>query len=155
MNAVGELGLLDRVGRRPLLIVGTAVMALALFGIGTAFTGSDSWSSFVALLSLLVYVAAFAISLGPIFWLVNAEIYPLPARNKAAGLCVTVNWIANFAVSLTFLLLIQELGKIATFWLYAAVCVVALIFSRRVVPETRGKRLEEIQEIFKARVAAR
>ena len=143
----------DRAGRRPLLIFGTGVMALALFGLGASFIGADTdtWSSILAIGSLLTYVAAFAISLGPIFWLVNSEIFPMEVRSKAAGLCVTVSWVANFAVSLTFLVLLSELGNIGTFWLYGAICVLALLFAVRYVPETKGKRLEQIQEIFRAR----
>jgi predicted MFS family arabinose efflux permease len=103
----------------------------------------------------MLYVASFAISLGPIFWLLNAEIYPLGVRSKAAGIGTMANWAANFAVSLTFLLLIDALGRSGAFWLYAAVAVLTLAFCWRLVPETKGKRLEEIEAVFQARAEAR
>lgn len=146
--------LLDRAGRRVLLLIGTAVMSLSLFTLGLAFTGSDTdtFSSVLAVGSLMTFVAAFAISLGPIFWLLNSEIYPLRVRSKAASLGTTVNWTFNFIVSLTFLVLIQELGRPGAFWLYAGIGIVTFLFCWKFVPETKGKRLEEIQDYFRARV---
>ena len=146
--------LLDQVGRRKLLLGGVAVMALSLFTLGLAFVGSDTntLSSVVAIGSLMTYVAAFAISLGPIFWLINSEIYPLRVRSKAASLGTTANWLFNFFVSLTFLTLIAELGNAGAFWLYAGISVLTFIFCWKLVPETKGKRLEEIQDEFRGRV---
>ena len=69
----------------------------------------------------MAYVASFAISLGPIFWLLNAEIYPLSVRSKAAGIGTMANWTFNFIVSLTFLLLIEALGRSGAFWFYGAI----------------------------------
>jgi hypothetical protein len=100
----------------------------------------------------MTYVAAFAISLGPIFWLMNAEIYPLNVRSKAAAVGTMANWLFNFIVSLTFLVLIDALGRTGAFWLYAAIGIVTLWFCWKYVPETKGKRLEEIEEIFRQRV---
>ena len=76
----------------------------------------------------MTFVASFAISLGPIFWLLNAEIYPLGVRSKAAGLGTMANWTFNFIVSLTFLLLIEALGRAGAFWFYAAIGVLTLWF---------------------------
>ena len=147
--------LLDRVGRRVLLLGGTAVMALSLFALGLAFDGTDedTFSSVLAIGSLMTYVAAFAISLGPIFWLINSEIYPLRIRSKAASLGTTANWVFNFIVSLTFLTLIAELGRSGAFWLYGGISVLTLIFCWKLVPETKGKPLEEIQDHFRERIA--
>jgi sugar porter (SP) family MFS transporter len=148
--------LLDRTGRRPLLMVGVSGMVISLVTLGAAFIGGggSTFASALAIASLMVYVAAFAISLGPIFWLLNAEIYPLDVRSKAAGVGTMANWTANFIVSLTFLLLIDALGRTGAFWFYAAVGVLTLVFCRKLVPETKGKRLEEIQAYFQERVAA-
>jgi sugar porter (SP) family MFS transporter len=145
--------LLDRLGRRPLLLVGVAGMSLSLFTLGLAFQlgDEDTVTSVVAIASLMAFVASFAISLGPIFWLLNSEIYPLRTRSKAAALGTFTNWIFNFAVSLTFLLLIDALGQSGAFWLYAAIGVVTWIFCQRLVPETKGKRLEEITAVFAKR----
>ena len=147
--------LLDRAGRRPLLLIGSAVMAIALTGLALVFivgAGSTAGSA-VAIGSLMLYVAAFAVSLGPIFWLLNAEIYPLEIRSKAAAVGTMANWMFNFLVSLTFLLLIDALGRGGAFLFYAAICVVTFFFCRRLVPETKGKRLEDITAVFEQRVA--
>jgi len=151
------LRLLDRAGRRTLLMVGVSGMSISLFALGAAFIGGggSTLSSVVAIVSLMAYVASFAISLGPIFWLLNAEIYPLGVRSKAAGVGTMANWTFNFIVSLTFLLLIDAVGRSGAFWLYGGIGVLTLIFCWKLVPETKGKRLEDIQAIFQARVDRR
>ncbi len=103
-------------------------MAVSLFTLGLAFQLGDETTitSVVAIGSLMLFVASFAISLGPIFWLINSEIYPLRTRSKAASLGTFANWIFNFIVSLTFLLLIDALGQSGAFWLYAAVGILHL-----------------------------
>ena len=123
---------------------------VSLFALGVAFVGGGGCTvaSVVAIASLMVFVACFAFSLGPIFWLLNAEIYPLGVRSKAAGLGTMANWTFNFIVSLTFLLLIEALGQSGTFFLYAAIGVLTLVFCWKLVPETKGKRLEDIQAYF-------
>lgn len=145
--------LLDRVGRRPLLIGGVTAMAISLFFLGLAFDSDsqDTFSSVLAIGSLMTFVAAFAISLGPIFWLINSEIYPLKLRSKAASLGTTVNWVFNFIVSLTFLSLIAELGQSGAFWLYAGISALTVVFCWKLVPETKGRPLEEIQDHFRSR----
>ncbi len=154
---VVALRLLDRAGRRTLLTIGVSGMTISLLALGGAFVGGggSTLASAIAIGSLMVYVASFAISLGPIFWLLNAEIYPLGVRSKAAGLGTMANWVANFAVSLTFLLLIDALGRSGAFWFYAAVSALTLAFCLKLVPETKGKRLEDIQAFFQARVDGR
>jgi sugar porter (SP) family MFS transporter len=147
--------LLDRAGRRPLLLIGSAVMAIALTGLALVFiVGAGSTAgSVVAIGSLMLYVAAFAVSLGPIFWLLNAEIYPLEVRSKAAAVGTMANWLFNFLVSLTFLLLIDALGRGGAFLFYAVICVITFFFCKRLVPETKGKHLEDITAVFEQRVA--
>jgi SP family galactose:H+ symporter-like MFS transporter len=150
---VVALRLLDKTGRRPLLLIGVAGMTFSLFTLGLAFElgDEDTLTSVVAIGSLMLFVASFAISLGPIFWLLNSEIYPLRTRSKAAALGTFTNWIFNFAVSLTFLLLIDALGQSGAFWLYAAVGVVTFFFCKALVPETKDKHLEEIEAEFARR----
>ncbi|HWC07985.1 MAG TPA: sugar porter family MFS transporter, partial [Solirubrobacterales bacterium] len=152
---VWALWLLDRVGRRTMLMIGVSGMVISLFFLGLAFEGGGGGSTFDSVLaigSLMTYVASFAVSLGPIFWLLNAEIYPLSVRSKAAGIGTMANWTFNFIVSLTFLLLIEELGRSGAFWFYGAIGVLTLIFCWKLVPETKGRRLEDIQAEFQARV---
>jgi len=139
--------LIDRVGRRPLLLISLAGMALSLFVLGLAFSlpqlsGSLGW---IAVASLMVYVGSFAVGLGPVFWLILSEIYPLRIRGRAMSIGTAANWITNLIVALSFLTLTQVLGKPATFWLYGAVSVGAWFFAYFLVPETRGKSLEEIE----------
>jgi sugar porter (SP) family MFS transporter len=150
---VVALRYLDRWGRRPLLIGGSIVMAVALAALGGVFAAGaqSTGGSVIAIAALMTYVAAFAISLGPIFWLLNAEIYPLPVRSKAAGVGTMGNWTFNFAVSLTFLPLIAAAGRSATFFIYAGICVLTVLFCWKLVPETKDKTLEEIEDIFKER----
>jgi sugar porter (SP) family MFS transporter len=151
------LWLVGRFGRRPLLIGGVAGMVVALVLLGLAFelgSGGEGLAG-LAVIALMVYVGAFAISLGPIFWILNAEIYPLKARGHAAGVGTTANWTSNFIVSLTFLPLLNELGEAPTFWLYAAVGIFTIFFCARLVPETKGKQLEEIEAIWQERVSGK
>src|ERR1700754_1142485 len=154
---VVAIRLLDKAGRRTLLMVGVSGMVVSLIALGAAFLGGggSTIASVVAILSLMCLVASFAISLGPIFWLLNAEIYPLSVRSKAAGLGTMANWTFNFIVSLTFLLLIEALGRAGAFWFYAAIGILTLWFCWKYVPETKGKPLEEIEAEFEARAAAK
>jgi hypothetical protein len=99
------------------------------------------------------YVASFAISLGPIFWLIIAEIYPLKIRGVAEGSAATTCWASNLIVSLTFLTLLETLGATATFSLYAILSVAAWLFSFYFVPETKGRTLEQIEAFWRTRTS--
>jgi MFS transporter, SP family, galactose:H+ symporter len=153
---VVALRYLDRAGRVPLLVGGSAVMAAALAALGIVFSAGagGTLGSVVAVSGLMIYVAAFAISLGPIFWLLNAEIYPLAVRSKAAGVGTMSNWLFNFIVSVTFLPLIDTAGRGATFFIYAGICVLTVWFCATRVPETKGRTLEDIEEIFRERASS-
>ncbi|WP_129114554.1 sugar porter family MFS transporter [Halegenticoccus tardaugens] len=146
MTVVAVL-LMDRVGRRPLLLVGLGGMILTLVGLGAAFflPGLSGVVGWAALGSLMLYVAFFAIGLGPVFWLLISEIYPLKVRGSAMGVVTVVNWVANLLVAQTFLQLVGAIGEHGTFWLYAALSVAALVFTYFLVPETKGRSLEEIE----------
>jgi sugar porter (SP) family MFS transporter len=147
LMTVVAMWLIDRAGRRPLLLTGIAGMAVTLGVLGYVFhfaspAGALSW---FAVISMMLYVAFFAISLGPIFWLLISEIYPLKVRNSTEGLAATFNWVSNLLVSLTFLSLLHALGATTTFWLYGLFAIGAWVFSYRLVPETKGRTLEEIE----------
>jgi sugar porter (SP) family MFS transporter len=140
--------LLDRVGRRPLLITGTSVMAVALVAVAVAFAGGSSLhgtSAYVAIVGLFVYTAGFAVGLGPVFWLLISEIYPLRLRGRAMSYATMANWGANFIVTISFLTLISAIGGLGVFLLYAALTVSAVVYFVRVVPETKGRTLQEIE----------
>jgi SP family galactose:H+ symporter-like MFS transporter len=148
---VVSMRLLDRMGRRPLLLTGIAGMTIALAALGFVFRrpAQTEMSATLAVISMMVYVAAFAISLGPIFWLMISEIYPLKIRSSTEGLSAAFNWGSNLLVSLTFLTLVQELGAPWTFWMYGVCSAAAWIFSYYRVPETKGQTLEQIESFFR------
>ena len=149
--------LIDRTGRRPLLLVGIAGMIVTLGMLGLSFRISNPsvQLAWIAVICLMGYVAAFAISLGPIFWLLIAEIYPLKIRGLAEGMAATFNWASNLVVSLTFLTLIEKLGASSTFLLYAFASVASWLFAYYCVPETKGRTLEQIEAFWRARHRAR
>lgn len=153
LMTIVSMWLIDRVGRRPLLLVGIAGMVVSLGVLGYAFHSPTHSGSFaeIAVITLMCYVAMFAISLGPIFWLLIAEIYPLKIRGGAEGVAAGTNWAANFVVSLTFLTLVETVGASWSFWLYAAMGVAAWIFSFALVPETKGRTLEEIEAAWRSK----
>jgi SP family galactose:H+ symporter-like MFS transporter len=144
---VVALRLLDRVGRRPLLLYGLAGMILSLGFLGFGFLAPQMTQAlaWISVICVMLYVACFAISLGPIFWLMIAEIYPLKIRGRAMALATVANWGSNLLVALTFLSLLHSLGRPVTFWLYAIVGVIGWIFVLKMVPETKGKTLEQIE----------
>ena len=150
---VVALQLIDRVGRRPLLLVSLAGMALSLFALALAFSlrqlaGSLGW---MAVASLIIYVGSFAVGLGPVFWLLLSEIYPLRIRGRAMSVGTIANWASNLIVAMSFLTLTNVLGRAATFSLYGIVSVAAWLFAFFLVPETKGKSLEQIEEYWRVK----
>lgn len=143
------LWLIDRLGRRPLLIIGLVGMICSLAVLGWAFHYSSSHVGNISVICLITYVAFFAISLGPVAWLIISEIYPLSVRGRAMGIATFANWTCNFLVSLTFLTLIEYLGTGGAFWFYTVVGMLALWFVFTKVPETKGKSLEQIQKFWR------
>jgi sugar porter (SP) family MFS transporter len=145
---VVALPLIDFIGRRPLLIAGLIGMGISLgvlaflFRLGTAIPDALHW---LALVSMLVYIGSFSFSLGPIMWLMIAEIYPLRVRGVGASLATCMNWASNLLVTATFLKLVESLGASGTFGLYMLFCIVSLAFVYWLVPETKGVTLEKIE----------
>jgi sugar porter (SP) family MFS transporter len=144
--------LLDRVGRRPLLLVGVAgqVIGLAILGAAFRFHQLESIKSYVAIGGLVIYVACFAFGLGPIFWLLISEIFPLKVRGAAMSTVTVTNWALNLVVAVTFLTLVGLLGHAGTFWLYGGIAIGAWVFFYLLVPETKGKTLEQIEEHWRS-----
>jgi sugar porter (SP) family MFS transporter len=140
--------LLDRLGRRVFLLVGTIGLTVALVVLGAFFASGtlQANASALALIALVVYIASFAMGLGPVFWLMISEIFPLEIRGPAMALCTIANWLFNFIVSFTFLSLASAIGKQWTFWLYAIIGAIAVSFFFLRVPETKGRSLEQIQQ---------
>lgn len=147
LMTIVSIRLLDKLGRKPLLYIGLCGMIASLAVLGGAFYSGSAGGALkvVSVLSLIVYVAAFAVSLGPICWLVISEIYPTQIRGLAMSVATVANWSFNLVVALTFLPLVEFLGTAYTFWGFAVVGVWALWFCKAKVPETKGKSLEEIE----------
>jgi sugar porter (SP) family MFS transporter len=140
--------LLDKVGRRPLLLCGTAGMAVGMVITACCFIGGENLkgaTAIVAVLGLLVYTGSFAIGLGPVFWLLIAEIYPLKIRGAAMSVASMANWAANFVVTISFLTLLSAIGGVGAFFLFGFLTLVALAYFWRRVPETKGRSLQEIE----------
>ncbi len=138
--------LLDRVGRRALLLTGTAGAVLSLVGLGLWFRlDALHGQGWLALVFLLSFMASFAVGLGPVFWLMISEIYPVGIRSQAMAVATVANWVSNFLVSYFFLQLTGGIGKAGTFWLYAGLGVLAFGFFAAKLPETKDRSLEDIQ----------
>ena len=140
----------DRWGRRPLMMVGAAGMGLAL--VATGVMAFLQWTGGWMLLPILLYIACFALSVGPVTWVILSEIFPTRIRGRAMALATVCLWIANLLVTQTFPAmneegswLVEHLHHAFPFWLYAAFCAVLVVFLWRLVPETKGKSLEEIE----------
>jgi len=141
------LWLIDKVGRKALLLVGTASMAICLLVIGVAFHTGHAAGPLV-LVFILLYVASFATSLGPVVWVIISEIFPNRIRGKATAIAAMMLWAADYLVSQTFPPLLSSAGPASTFWIYGSMSLIALLFTWRVVPETKGKSLEEIESLW-------
>jgi sugar porter (SP) family MFS transporter len=146
MTVVG-MALVDRIGRRRLLMTGVTIMTLALVALALTLSNSGLSTStgLVAFICVAVYIAAVAASLDVVVFIIPSEIYPLRVRGTAMSVTLFSNWGMNFVVSLTFLTLLQALGTAGTFWLYAALCALLVAFTARFIPETRGRSLERIE----------
>jgi len=140
--------LVDRIGRRKLLIYGLtlAAVSLALLGYNLHHETSSTLSHWLTLVLLITYIAGYCVSLGSLFWLIIAEIYPLNIRGVAMSFVAAIQWGANFIVAATFLSIIHLLGMASTFWLYGVMCIIALAFCYFLVPETKGISLEQIED---------
>ncbi|MBO0902816.1 sugar porter family MFS transporter [Jiella sonneratiae] len=140
------LRLIDRAGRRSLLLTGLVGMAVTLAILaGGFFLGNSGLLAWITTLSVAAYVGFFAIGLGPVFWLLIAEIFPLAVRGRGMSIATVSNWVSNLVVSQVFLLLIDGVGSGSTFLLFAVLTVAAILFTLRLVPETKGRSLEEIE----------
>jgi MFS transporter, SP family, galactose:H+ symporter len=144
---VVAIRLIDSVGRRALLLTGLVGMALCLVLLGLGFTVESSSAAlgWLTTLSVAAYVGFFAIGLGPVFWLLISEIFPLYVRGRGMGVATIANWSFNLLVTVSFLELINVLGRPGTFFLYALLTVAAFGFTRILVRETKGRSLEDIE----------
>lgn len=141
---LAALFLVDRVGRKRLLLLASSGMGLSLLLLGLAFYLNLFDGPWV-LIFILLYIAFFALAMGPVVWVVLSEIFPTRIRGRAMSLATVCLWAANFVVSLTFPILADRFNESFTFWIYALMCGVTFVFVRRLLPETKGKSLEQIE----------
>ncbi len=150
-------GFIDKAGRRPLLLGGLCVMvvSLAILSATLMFAGSAPWVSAVAATSLALFVAAFAVSLGPIPYVIMSEIFPQRVRSMGMSLAAASAWGCNMVVTVSFLSMMEMMGQANLFWLYCAICLAGLVFSYLRVPETNNCSLEDIEKNLMAGVPSR
>ncbi|NTS42566.1 sugar porter family MFS transporter [Flavisolibacter sp. BT320] len=137
----------DKWGRKKLLLVGAAGMAVCLALVGFAFYTNNTQGYWV-LAGILAYISFFAISLGPLTFVVVAEIFPTHIRGRAMSVAIFFLWLSVYIVSQTFPMLLESIGSAYTFWIYMVMSVIAFIFVWAMVPETKGKTLEEIEQLW-------
>ena len=150
----------DRFGRKPLLLIGSAGMCTGLLVVAGAFfelqkvTSSErathgvASAGILALIGLVIFIASFAFSLGPVVWTVINEVFPSHVRGRGVAIATAINWFAAWAVAQTFLSLVNAISSEGTFLLFAGFCVVTFIYVRWFLPETKGKTLEEVQQMW-------
>ena len=143
----------DPKGAKVLILgAGLAGMAASLVVLGAGFLlGAGGALGWLTAASLTAYVGFFAVGLGPVFWLLISEIFPTAARGRCMSIATVANWGFNLLVALTFLNLVEAFGRPATFFLYAALTGMAFLFTLRLVPETRGRGLEDMREAWAER----
>jgi Na+/melibiose symporter-like transporter len=145
---LAAVALVDRAGRRPLLLGGVSGMTVALVALAVASAAGPDSAPLVSVLALLLYVGCYQLSFGPISWLLVGELFPLGRRGQAISAAVLTNFGTNALVSLALPQLQSALGPSATYASFAAMGVVAVATINAIVPETRGKTLEEIEAMW-------
>lgn len=145
---------IDRFGRKPLLYIGLSGMLVSLLALSWGFTLGES-GKWLAVGSLVVYIASFAMSLGPICWIMVSEIMPLKIRGFAMSAATASNFIFNSIIVFSFLPLIDIIGKTPTFLIFSATIVISLFFVYFFVPETKGISLEKIEDNWRKHISPR
>lgn len=147
------LVVIDRVGRKKLLLMGLVGMAVSLLilGLGFALPTSSGATAAVTFIGLLLYIASFGASFGVVLWVILPEIFPTRIRGVAMSLCTICHWSANLAVSLSFLPLVEAIGQTPVFWGYCAISIGAFVFVAKLVPETKGRSLEQIESDLRSK----
>lgn len=142
----------DKFGRKALMLIGYGGMCIAINGIGiAAFMGLQG---FGVLLMVLLYIACFAIAAGPVTWVLLSEIFPNSIRDKVMPIAVAAQWAANLAVSSTFPVLLgnvflnEKFHGGFPFWIYGVMCAITVLFALKLIPETKGKTLEEMESLW-------
>ncbi len=142
----------DKYGRKPLMIIGALGMAIAMFSLGFVFFAQST--GYLALMCMILYVASFALSWGPITWVLLSEIFPNRIRGRALAIAVAAQWLSNYFVSLTFPMmddnsyLTEHFNHGFAYWIYGLMSILAMFFVLKFIPETKGKTLEEMEHLW-------
>ncbi|HTJ77644.1 MAG TPA: D-xylose transporter XylE [Rariglobus sp.] len=145
----------DRFGRKPLQIIGALVMGVSMAALGCGLMFQDT--GYFSLTCMLIYIAGFAVSWGPVTWVLLSEIFPNQIRDKALALAVAAQWIANYIVSWSFPILNDNPSLVAKFhhgfpyWVYAFMAFLAAWFTWKLIPETKGRTLEDLEKLWTKR----
>lgn len=143
----------DKFGRKPLLITGALVMAISMIGLGTSF--SQGLPGGLKLVFMLTYTAGFAMSWGPVCWVMLSEIFPNSVRSSVMSIAVAAQWVSNFLISWTFPIMDKNDTLVSMFnhgfayWVYGALAIIAALFVWKRLPETKGKTLEDMEKLWK------
>lgn len=137
---------IDKIGRKPLMIAGSAGMAISLILLALTFVTNHT-TGYLVLFCIMGFIASFGFSLGPVVWVLIPEIFPNQYRSEGVALSVFVMWVANFLVTVTFPMLLKAIHGYA-FFIYAAMSVLCAIFSVTMLRETKGKTLEELEHLY-------
>jgi SP family arabinose:H+ symporter-like MFS transporter len=142
------IGFVDKAGRRPLLLIGTALQAIALGLVGWMFHTQQNGVGL--LVCVILFIAAFAMAMGPIGWLFCSEIFPNKIRGRAMSVAAFTVWVSCYIVAQTFPMLNDNpaIGPAKTFWIYAVVSLASFIFVLVSIPETKGRTLEDIEKMW-------
>ena len=146
-----SLFFVDKLGRKKLLLIGVRGMVISMFILGTCFI--IPFSKSLSVFMVMTYVAFYAISLGPITWLLLSEIFPQEIRGKAMSIAALMGWLGNFMVTLIFLPLLGAIGATTTFYMFALIGLGSYFFIKKYIPETKNKSFEEIQNFWKEKTA--
>ena len=148
----------DKVGRKPLLYAGLSGMTIGLFALGATFYFKTHYGldlKWISVGSIVLFIACFAFSLGPIAWILISEIMPLKIRGTAMSIATMSNFGFNFIVALTFPTLLETIGEAYTFWIFGIIGIFSLYFTYYFIPETKGRSLEQIEKNWQEGIPAR
>ncbi|QKG21404.1 sugar porter family MFS transporter [Actinomadura verrucosospora] len=140
---------IDRSGRRPLLLFSLGAMTVMMALLGLSFVAD--WSSGLSLVCMVLYIAGYAVGTGPVFWTLIGEIFPPRARAAGSSASTAVNWLANFVVSLIFLPIANVIGQGETFWIFAVIAAAGWVFVSRFVPETKERDFTQVDADLRSR----
>lgn len=138
---------IDSIGRKPLLLIGTSGMLISLTAIGVLFAVGIA-EGILLIVFILIFIACFAFSLGPVVWVLLSEIYPTKIRGRAMSIATVATWIGTSIIGQLIPISLEGIGPAFTFWIFAIFCLPTIYIGWKIMPETKGKTLEEIERYW-------